>query len=528
MIEIYDCTPREGPQTGGASLSLNERVTLIQELDKYHPDYIEIGWPMQEDVIASFQKLQELGIKSKLVVFGSTSKNQDVATDINLQKLIEIKVKYICIVGKTNRQQVEEQLSISKKENLERIFASIKFLVDQGKTVFYDAEHYFDGFEDDKEYALETLVKAIEGGAKRLVLCDTRGGMTISQVQEIVKETYEYLKNKNLVTNESGSENEVGLGVHFHNDRGLALVNSLNSIPFIKMVQGTINGSGERAGNLNLSVFLGNCEGKTNVELKKLTEVYEESCRLLGITPFEGTPFVGKNVFTHVGGLHQNAILKIGPESYEFEGPEKYGNKRIMALTTQGGGSSVIASAKQFGIELDKKSLDFRSRQSKLFEELKKIEGQGYDIGTNPAEQYLLIARHFKDSKELFRIKIADIKSRIDLNEKERSSFYTLCQINGQEIDDEVSVEGGPIDAAFKALKNILSQKYPQVKDLHLANYKTRLADQSEEQSVVRTEVWFRNGEKFSMVGVDPNIIYSGVKALAKGFQYHIQKKGQV
>ncbi|VVB78048.1 2-isopropylmalate synthase [uncultured archaeon] len=520
-MELYDCTLREGEQAKGASLSLDDRIKMCKLLDEFGVDYIELGWPyVSKEIFNSFSEAIPLVKRAKIVAFGSTSIETYPEVDKNLGSIIRCGAKYACIFGKTDVTHVEKQLGLSNKENLEKISNSVSFLRKNNVSVFYDAEHFFDGFKKNPEYAIETLFSAKRAGAERLILCDTNGGKLPNEVEEIVKYTKNELEKDGL---------EVQLGVHLHDDCGLALANTLVALPYIKQVQGTINGLGERVGNLNLTTFVANyldkMNGKLNVDMKRLKEFNEESFRLCGVVVSERRPYVGETAFCHRGGVHVNAMMK--GASYEHTEPEKFGGKRIIILNSLGGISSVVGVASQFGIELNREIPEFYEKVQKLMEELRTYERSGYDLGTLPAEQFLILNKYFGNQRNLFEIKAWNSESKRRVDGDESASFYALCDVTGKLVDSEVEVKGGPVEAGFNVLKKVLSPYYPSVSDLHLSDFRVTIAREREEESTVRNEIWFRNGKDFSTVGVDRNIIGSAVEALAKGFRYHLSYEGK-
>tara|TARA_Y100000310_G_C20697689_1_gene826904 strand:- start:72 stop:1652 length:1581 start_codon:yes stop_codon:yes gene_type:complete len=517
MLEIYDCTLREGEQAEGASFSLNERIELCKRLDKFGIDYIELGWPItSKEMFDSFKIAIEKVKNAKIVAFGSTSIAKDIKEDKNLNSIVECGAKYACIFGKTDLNHVEFQLRISGDENLEKIFNSVKFLKDNNINVFYDAEHYFDGFKENKEYAIKTLISAIKAGALRIILCDTNGGVLPNEAEEIVKETFDLLKEQGL---------NFELGIHFHDDSSLALANTLTCLSFVKQVQGTINGIGERLGNLNFSeflpVYINKMKNKLNIDLKELKELNEKTFRLAGLEIPEKRPFVGDLAFAHKGGVHIDALLK--GVSYEHENPEDFGNKRILLLNSLGGRNSVVNLAKEFGYDLDKNDEKTKEKIKKLFEEIKKQENKGYRLGSLKAEQFLLIEKYFGKTDFDLRIEEWEIKSEF-IDNRENSNFSVGIKINDEIIENEMSVEGGPIDAAFKTLKKILIDKYAFISNLSLLDFHVSIARQKKEESTVRTRIDFIDNEEFSTVGVDKNVLTSAIQALEKGFKYYILK----
>ncbi len=517
-LEIYDCTLREGEQAEGASFSFKDRIELALKLDEFGFEYIELGWPIvSSEIFDSFRAVMSRVKKAKVVAFGSTSIKENPNEDKNLNSILDSGAKYACIFGKSSLIHVEKQLKITGEENLRKIYYSVKFLVDNGIVVFYDAEHYFDSFKANEEYAIETLIKAVSAGAQRIILCDTNGGILPDEAGNIIKQTKEILKTKGF---------NVQLGIHFHDDCGLALANTLSCLPYITQVQGTINGTGERLGNLNFSeflpVYIKKLGNNLRINLKDLKKLNEESFRLSGIEIPEKRAFVGERAFSHKAGVHIDAQKK--GASYEHEIPEEFGNKRTILLNSLGGRSSIVNLAEEFGFKLQKDNVEVRGKIEELFKELKEYETAGYKIGSIKAEQFLLIEKYFGKNNLSFNIIEWEIKSEFK-NRKETSNFKVVCRINNEVIEGELSVEGGPVDAAFKTLKKILSRKYPEIEELNILDFHVSIARQNSEESSVRTRIDFTNGFEFSCVGVDKNMLGSAIEALQKGFRYYLINK---
>ncbi len=516
-LEIYDTTLREGEQSAGASFSIEDRIAICRHLDNLGVDYIEVGWPLSSDeVFKSFKECISAVKKAKIVAFGSTSMGKNIIEDRNLNSIVETGVKYACIVGKTPLEHVAKQLNITPEENLKRISESIGFLRENNIQVFYDAEHYFDGFKLDKEYAVKTLISAAEAGAERLILCDTNGGVLPDEAEKIIKETKEAI---------AGIGISPALGVHFHDDCGLALANTLASLQYVKQVQGTINGIGERVGNLNFSeflpVYIKKLRKNKGINLKILKDVNEEVFRLSGMDIPESRAFVGDTAFAHKGGIHTDAAVK--GISYEHENPEEFGNKRIILLNTLGGRSCVTAVANEFGYRLNKKDKDVKEKISMLFNELALLERKGYRIGAIKAEQFLLIEKYFGNLKSFFEIKEWSVNTSF-VNGKEVSRFKVKYRVNSEIKEEELSINGGPVDAAYKTLVKALTKEYPEVGDIKLVDFHVSIAKSRMEESSVRTMITFRNREVFETVGVDTNILQSAIEALVKGFRYYLNR----
>jgi 2-isopropylmalate synthase len=516
-LEIYDCTLREGEQAAGASFDLESRIKLFKILDDFGIEYVELGWPVaSKEIFDSFEECKKIRKNAKIVAFGSTSIAGNPGEDNNLNSIIGCGADYACIFGKTWLEHIEKQLKISPEENLRRIETSIKFLKENNMHVFYDAEHFFDAFKDDEDYAIRTLVSAAESGAERLILCDTNGGTMPDEAKRIVEYTKKELIKRGIKT---------GLGVHFHNDCGLALANSLISLPYIIQVQGTINGIGERIGNLNFSeflpVYMKKIGGTLDIKLENLKKLNEEAFRLSGLEIPESRAFVGDNAFAHKGGIHIDAKNK--GASYEHVVPEDFGNKSVTILNTLGGRSSVVKVAEQFGYCLDKKDPEVQKKITGLFEALKDLEIRGYRIGAIPAEQFLLIEKYFGNLIDFFNIERWDLNTSKN-DGKEESEFFVRCILNGAVFEDKTKIEGGPVDAAYKTISKILASKYSLIRELKLSDFHVSIVRGRGEESNVRTAITFENREIFHTVGVDNNIIQSAIEALTKGFKYYLNK----
>ncbi len=520
-LEIYDTTLREGEQAAGANFNIEDRIKICKMLDEFGVDYIELGWPVaSKEIFDSFHKCMPISKKAKIVAFGSTSINKNIESDENLNSLINCGTKIACIFGKSHLEHVEKQLRISPEENLKRISDSIKFLKKNNIKVFYDAEHYFDAFKQDKVYSIKTLISALESGAERIILCDTNGGVLPNEAEQIVKETKKELESKGF---------KPELGLHFHDDSGLALANTLACLSYAKQVQGTINGIGERVGNLNFSeflpVYIKKMKKVKEINLKKLKEINEEVFRLGGMDIPESRAFVGETAFAHKGGVHTDATSK--GASYEHELPEDFGNKRIILLNTLGGRSCVISVAKDFGYELNKNNPELNEKIKNLFEELRKMEKNGYRIGAIKAEQFLLIEKYFGNLKKFFEIEEWNVNTSY-INEKEESEFSMGYKINNKLEEESLVVKGGPVDAAYKTIIKALSKKYSEVNNLKLVDFHVSIAKSNREESSVRTLIVFNDGEEFETVGVDANIIQSAIEALVKGFRYYLNRNYKV
>ena len=433
------------------------------------------------------------------MAFGSTSIRHEPDQDENLRSIISVEPDVACIFGKSWIAHVETQLRISEQANLDKISGSVDLLRRTVGTVFYDAEHYFDGFKDDPEYALSTLKAAAEAGAERLILCDTNGGTLTPDVVEIVSSTKEWLELEHI---------DVPLGTHFHDDSGLAVANAYATLPWVQQVQGTMGGIGERIGNMNLSTFIPGFVLKTGgvipgLDLKKLTDVVKIVYHYAGLPMPENLPYVGRGAFAHKGGVHIAAVRR-APGLYEHVEPEVVGSKRVLLLNSLGGRAGVMQAAENLGLRLDRNDPGVISASNAALDDVRNMEMKGYRMGGILAEQYLVIRKHFGGFREFFTVQEPRFITEMTADGRKLSKFSAIFKVNGDSIRDEIGIEGGPVDAAFKLYKRVLGRLYKSVNELHLEDFDVRIADKREEASTVRTEIIFHNsGEQFSTVGVD-------------------------
>ena len=516
-IEIYDTTLRDGTQSPDVNLTLYDKLEFVKALDEFGVDYIELGWPASNPKdMEAFLEASKLEFKhAKISAFGSTRrKNIKAEEDANLNAIIESKAKVASIFGKSWDDHVIKQLKCSLDDNLDAIEESIRFLTNKGIEVFFDAEHFFDGFKDNKEYALKTLKAAYDGGAKCLVLCDTNGGTSVRDTDRILDEVNKF------VNKEEGLN--IDLGVHIHNDSGLAVSNSIISVDKgVKQIQGTINGFGERCGNADLCQIIPNLmikkQYETNVKLSSLKVISDLAYTLSNNKPIRNQPFVGDNSFAHKGGIHVDAISK--GASYEHIAPSLVGNKRSIILSDLSGKANVIEILKDFGLECIEKN------DQRIIEMLKKIElmeKKGYDIGDLDVEKYLLVNEFFKDNKNIFKIDSWEIISSYK-NRAEKSDCLIIGSLGDEKREVTSSIEGGPVDAAYNAIKKFLKNDYKGLDCIHLINYKVRIAEDKGESSTVRVFIEFDcSGKSFSTVGVDSNIFVASMEAITKAFRYYL------
>jgi 2-isopropylmalate synthase len=506
-LKIYDTTLRDGTQGEGISFSVTDKLLIAQKLDEFGVDYIEGGFPGSNPRdITFFAEAKKLKFKhAKLAAFGSTRRAGIRAEeDAQLKTLLEAETPVLTLVGKTWTLHVTEILRTTLEENLAMIEDSIRYVTAQGREVVYDAEHFFDGYKADRDYALNTLRAAIRGGASNLTLCDTNGGTLVEDFQAVVRE---------VVAEFGGSR----VGVHTHNDSGLGVALSLAGVGAgATLVQGTANGYGERTGNANLftilpSLFLkmgrtAACAGKL-ADLRALSLTFDE---LANLKPDSKAPYVGASAFAHKGGLHANAAQKV-KSSYEHIDPALVGNQTRVLVSDMAGRSSVAMKARELGFELDEKAPEMKT----LIEELKELEFRGYEFEAADASLRLLIARTLGRAKSFFEVE--GYRVIVERGPAGRLVAEATVKLSvGGEPRHTVAECSGPVGALDKALRLALEPAYPKIHDVELRDYKVRILD-GRNGANARTRVLIESGvgpRVWGTVGVSDNIIDASWEAL--------------
>ncbi len=514
-VIIYDTTLRDGTQREGLTLLAEDKLKLAKKLDGFGVDYIEGGWPGSNPKDKEFFALAK-GWQPKhsvLTAFGSTRKKDILPeNDLNLQSILESGVKAAAIFGKTWIFHVIEALNTTKEENLKMIYDSVAYLTSKGLEVHFDAEHFFDGYKDNPEYALACLEQAYLAGAKSLVLCDTNGGTLPDFVYKATKVVVEKFPNT-LV------------GIHAHNDSELAVANSLLAIDAgAKIIQGTINGYGERCGNANLCSIIPNLKLKKGYDLllddslKRLTEVSHYFDEIANLIPDDYQPFTGKAAFAHKGGIHVSALRK-NPETYEHIQPELVGNKRRVLVSELSGIANLSYKAEEYGVFEEQNSF------SPLLNTVKNLEFKGYSFEGAEASFELLLKRSLGLIPEFFELK--GLRMIIEKNGSETvSAEATIKILVGDRLLHTVSDGDGPVNALDKALKLALRGVYPEVDDIQLTDYKVRVLDpRSATAASVRVLIESTGfGASWGTVGVSPNIIEASWRALSDSINYGLYK----
>ncbi len=521
FISIYDTTLRDGAQTVGISFSVRDKLRITVELDRLNIDYIEGGWPgsnPKDELFFKEARKLKLG-HSKLAAFGSTKhhKKASYREDELLQSLLKSKADVFTIVAKTSEFQVTKALNISLKDNLDIIYGTVAYLKDMGHTVFLDAEHFFDGYKANSNYSLSTLLKAKEAGADMLVLCDTNGGSLPHEIKEIV-------------TSVNGEINDVQLGVHFHNDSGVAVANSIAAIEAGAVsVQGTINGLGERCGNTDLTIFIPNIFLKMNYDcragkaLTHLTEVSRFVSETANLAHNERAPYVGSHSFSTKAGLHASAIAK-DTRTYEHIEPELVGNKRTILVSELGGKSNIIFKAKELGIDLKEEE----KISKKLLEKVKQLEDQGFQFESAEGSFELLIRSSTGEYIPFFNLKGFRVITEKKEDNKLTCEASIKVEVNGK-VEHTASNGDGPIEALDNALRKALEKFYPDIRNLKLTDYKVRVLDEKAGTGApVRVLIEQKNeNNQWGTVGVSTNIIEASWQALVDGVEYMLFKNKQ-
>lgn len=519
-IFIYDTTLRDGEQAEGVSFSLADKIRVAQRLDEFGVDYIEGGWPgSNPKAVDFFQEMKKHNLKhARMAAFGSTRHIKNPAdADPNLAKLLEVEVPVTTIFGKTWDFHVTEALRVSLDDNLEMIRTSVAYLKSKGKEVVYDAEHFFDGYKANPDYAISTLKAAAEAGADVLVLCDTNGGSVFTQVPDIMAKVQ--------------AATDKPIGIHAHNDGGLGVANALACVDAGAVhVQGTINGYGERTGNADLTAIIPNlilkmgheCIPKEN--LNRLSEVTHYIATQANLTVDIRHPFVGACAFAHKGGIHVSAVQR-NPETYEHIRPEQVGNTRRVLVSELSGRSNVFWKAEEMGIDLASQA----EAAKVVLDKVKTMENEGYEFEGAEGSFELLLKRELGQHAEFFALDGYRIIVEKHGHDAEVLSEATVRVIVNGERKYMAAEGDGPVNALDRALRKALEDAYPGIRDVHLADYKVRVVNPTEATAAkVRVLIESSDGEtEWGTVGVHENIIEASWRALTDSVDYKLLKREQ-
>ncbi len=525
-VIVYDTTLRDGTQGENITLSLADKIRVARMLDEYGMPFIEGGWPGSNPKdIEFFAAARTMRWQTaKLAAFGSTRhRSNRPGDDPNLRELVAAETPVVTIFGKSWLLHVIEVLGASPQENLDMIADSVAFVADRGREAVYDAEHFFDGYRADRDYALATLRAARQAGARTLVLCDTNGGTLSDELTRIITDVRSSLES-------DPDAPTVTWGIHAHNDAELAVANSMAAVAAgIRHVQGTINGYGERAGNANIVSILANLALKTphalvppgGGRLDGLTELSRSVAEIANQTPNDYQPYVGRSAFAHKGGVHGAAVAKV-ERSYQHIEPGAVGNVGRLVVSELGGRANTSIRARQLGHELEG-VIDARE----LSQLIKQLEADGLAFEGAEASFELLIRRHAADYAPPFRI--VDYTCLVEQRDGRELLAEATVKV---EVDGETlhtAADGnGPVNALDAALRKALRAFYPDIDDVHLVDYKVRILD-GDAATAARTRVIIdsQDGARtWSTMGSDTNIIAASAAALADSLEYAIWKSG--
>ncbi len=516
-IEIYDTTLRDGTQREGISLSCDDKLRIARRLDDLGVAFIEGGWPGSNPKDAEFfQRAAELTWQhARIAAFGSTRRAGVAAEeDANLRALLEARTPVCTLVGKTWTLHVTQVLRAGLDENLRMIEESVAYLCGQGKEVIYDAEHFFDGYQADPDYALATLQAAERGGARTLVLCDTNGGSMPWEVAQIVQTV--------------GRAVQAALGIHTHNDGACAVANTLAAVRAgVVHVQGTINGYGERCGNANLCAVLPDLELKLGLcclPAGKLAELYDVAhlvAEVANLAPDEHMPFVGRSAFAHKGGIHV-AAMRREPRSYQHIDPTLVGNQMRVVVSELSGRGNLLSKAEEFGLQFEQ-----QDRVTAVLGQIKALEAQGFSFEAAEASVALLLRRQEPGYRPPFEL--VDYAVMVEHRQGRGTFAEATVKVRVEQELLHTAAEGnGPVNALDAALRKALTPVYPALQDFHLADYKVRILDGDRgTAATTRVLIDTRNGRRrWSTVGASANIIEASWLALADSVEYGLTLAG--
>ena len=514
-IELYDTTLRDGMQAEGVSFSLEDKLAIAQCLDKLGLDYIEGGYAASNPKeVQFFNEVAKLGLKnSKIAAFGSTRRaSSAVSDDVSLNSIISCKTRVATLVGKAWDMHVRDVLGCSLEENLAICYESVGYLKSKGLETLFDAEHFFDGYKENPEYAMKVLTVAAEAGADILVLCETNGGCLPHEVYEITK----------AVCEQFGT---VTIGIHTHNDTDCATANTLAAVRAgARHVQGTINGLGERCGNANLCVLIPNLALKMGFEvlsaeqISTLSEVSRYIFEVGNLAPVMNMPYVGESAFAHKGGLHVNALRK-SKRTYEHISPELVGNERRFLISELSGRSTVLSRLEKAQIAEDKELA------ARVLNRVQELENQGYQFEAADASFDLLVKKLMGSYKPYFDL----VKYHVTVEKRATGQIVTEATVKlkvGDKVEHVVGEGDGPVNALDAALRKSLDNFYPSLKDVHLIDYKVRVVNAGA-GTAARVRVIIESRDKHSIwgtVGVSENIIEASWQALVDSVEYKLQK----
>jgi 2-isopropylmalate synthase len=516
-VLLYDTTLRDGTQWEGISLSVEDKLKIAAKLDEFQIDYIEGGWPGSNPKdIEFFRRVPELGLRhARVVAFGSTRRpHTRVEDDYNIRMLVEANTPAVALVSKSWDLHVTEALRTTLEENLAMIRDSVGYLAALGREVVYDAEHFFDAYKANPDYALETLRVAAASGASVLVLCDTNGGSMPWEIEEITRAV--------------AALGLGPLGIHTHNDTGNAVANALAAVRAGAVhVQGTINGYGERCGNADLCVLIPNLVLKLGIEclprelLARLTELSWYVSEVANVAPNAHQPYVGRSAFAHKGGIHVSAVMR-ETRTYEHIDPALVGNERRVVVSELAGRSNLLFKARQFNLDLDERSPEWQ----RLLQLIKDLEYQGYQFEGAEASLELLMKKALGIYERLFELE--GFRVTVEKRQDGRPHAEATIKVVVDGEHEHTAAEGdGPVHALDNALRKALLPFYPALRDIRLTDYKVRVLN-AEDGTAAKVRVLIESADeegRWSTVGVSENILEASWQALVDSIEYGLRRR---
>ena len=516
-IYLFDTTLRDGQQTTGVNFSVSDKMIIAKNLDELGIDYIEGGWPGANPTDNDFFSRDLNFSTSKFTAFGMTRRpGRSADNDPGLNALVNSNANTICLVGKSSSYQVKSALGITEEENLLMLSDSFNYLKNKNKESIYDAEHFFDGFKNNKEYAIECLKASYSSGVRWIVLCDTNGGTLPNEISEIIDEV------KKVIPSEK-------LGIHAHNDTENGVANALAAINTgVRHVQGTINGLGERCGNTNLISLIPSLVLKTNFntniskdKLKSLTKISNTLSDILNEPKPKNSPYVGENAFSHKGGLHASAVAK-DPSTYEHINPDLVGNTRNVIISDQAGKANLLSQLDKLSIKIDNNEL------SQILELIKQKESEGFSYDVALASFELLVRRHIGQINEYFSLNKFRVTDERRWNAKGKLVTDSEATVHLEVKNEEkmtVGVGNGPVNAIDSALRQALINFYPTLNDLKLTDYKVMILSSDQGTgAITRVHIESTDDSKrhWTTVGVSSNIIDASYNAIYDSITYKL------
>ncbi|MFK8183116.1 MAG: citramalate synthase [Phormidesmis sp.] len=536
-VLIYDTTLRDGIQRHGIACTLEDKIKIAKRLDDMGVPFIEGGWPGANTVDTQlFDYFQHSPLQhSQLVAFGSTRRaHQKASENPSLKALIEANTQWLTIFGKSWDLHVTDALKVSLDENLAMIQDSVEFLRMSDRRVIYDAEHWFDGYKANPDYALKTLEAALNGGAEWLVLCDTNGGTLPKEIEQMTATVRAWVQAWVQVWTRSHPQNAdtplPQIGIHTHNDSGTAVASSLTAVDAgAAMIHGTINGYGERCGNADLCSVIPDLQLKMGydcidpAQLTALTQTSRFISEIVNLAPDDHAPYVGRSAFAHKGGIHISAVER-NPKTYEHIQPEAIGNDRRIVISSSSGGSTILSKAKSYNIDLKKDNPAVR----RIANHVKELESRGYQFEAAEASFEMLMRKELGQHTSMFQLKGYEVnydvlQSDVQCNIGARATVKVV--VCAQDVL-EVAECMGPVSALDKALRKALVKFYPVIERFHLTDYKVRILN-SEAGTAAKIRVLVESSDgdrRWSTIGVSVNILEASYQAVAAGIEYGLQR----